>query len=226
MANEVKGPILGTVLLAGVNSAGQPARIDQSALVAGMGSDGVPRWLLVDSSGSVLSSGGLALGSTPSTQAFGDAASGGSDVTASKNDHKHGFPSVAPFQFHSIVLHSSIDDTMKVQPINSASYVTTATRHFHWDFDILPKPTSFRIFTFAQSTEGGQTVTMEMRNAAGTAYHTGGNDLVITNSLTTHDSGWKTIDIVQAGVGVFTIAIKGSNATVDYTHNYLAVLLK
>jgi hypothetical protein len=34
----------------------------------------------------------LALGSTPSTQAFGDAAAGGSATTASKNDHKHAMP--------------------------------------------------------------------------------------------------------------------------------------
>jgi len=32
------------------------------------------------------------LGSTPSTQAFGDAATGGSAITASKNDHKHAMP--------------------------------------------------------------------------------------------------------------------------------------
>lgn len=34
----------------------------------------------------------LALGTTPSTQAFGDAAAGGSATTASKNDHKHAMP--------------------------------------------------------------------------------------------------------------------------------------
>lgn len=94
MANEVVGPILGTVVLAGINGAGQPVRVDQTALVAGMGSDGKARWLLVDSSGNVISSGGVNLGSTPSTQAMGDAASGGSDATASKNDHKHGIPAL------------------------------------------------------------------------------------------------------------------------------------
>src|SRR5205085_1283775 len=36
---------------------------------------------------------GVALGTTPSTQAFGDSAAGGSAITASKNDHKHGMPS-------------------------------------------------------------------------------------------------------------------------------------
>jgi hypothetical protein len=37
-------------------------------------------------------SGHVALGSTPSTQAFGDVAAGGADTTASKNDHKHAMP--------------------------------------------------------------------------------------------------------------------------------------
>jgi hypothetical protein len=36
----------------------------------------------------------VALGTTPSTQAFGDSASGGSDTTASKNDHKHAWPAL------------------------------------------------------------------------------------------------------------------------------------
>jgi hypothetical protein len=36
----------------------------------------------------------ITLGTTPSTQAFGDAAAGGSASTASKNDHKHAMPSL------------------------------------------------------------------------------------------------------------------------------------
>jgi hypothetical protein len=37
---------------------------------------------------------GLALGASPSTQALGDSAAGGSASTASKNDHKHGLPAL------------------------------------------------------------------------------------------------------------------------------------
>jgi hypothetical protein len=44
------------------------------------------------------------LGSTPSTQAFGDAAAGGADTTASKNDHKHAMPAL---QNNSITLSST-----------------------------------------------------------------------------------------------------------------------
>lgn len=91
MANEVKGPILGTVLLAGVNSAGQPARIDQSALVAGMGSDGVPRWLLVDSSGNVISTGSSVSLSDDAPANVGTAAAG-SGTEASRDDHVHAIP--------------------------------------------------------------------------------------------------------------------------------------
>jgi hypothetical protein len=37
---------------------------------------------------------GLGLGATPVTQAFGDVAAGGSALTASKNDHRHGMPAL------------------------------------------------------------------------------------------------------------------------------------
>lgn len=68
----------------------------EAVLLYGLDSSGNPVPLLVGSDGSVSggSSGGVSLGSTPSTQAFGDAAAGGSATTASKNDHKHGMPAL------------------------------------------------------------------------------------------------------------------------------------
>lgn len=64
----------------------------EPVILYGLDSNGVPVPLLLGSDGTLQAASGLALGSTPSTQAIGDAASGGSATTASKNDHKHGMP--------------------------------------------------------------------------------------------------------------------------------------
>lgn len=66
----------------------------EPVILYGLDSNGVPVPLKLGTDGtlSIDSSSGLQLGSTPSTQAMGDAAAGGSATTASKNDHKHGMP--------------------------------------------------------------------------------------------------------------------------------------
>jgi hypothetical protein len=63
-----------------------------AVLLYGLDSNGNPVPLLLGADGTLQGASGVELGSTPSTQAIGDAAAGGSATTASKNDHKHGLP--------------------------------------------------------------------------------------------------------------------------------------
>ncbi len=58
-----------------------PAHKDATTAVHGVGAGTVAKTSDIPSAGS-----------TPSTQAYGDSAAGGSASTWSKNDHKHGFP--------------------------------------------------------------------------------------------------------------------------------------
>lgn len=80
---EVKGPILGTVLLAGINPAGEPKYIDGTLLVAGLNASGEMEYLDPDNIGS-----GSAL-STNNPANIGYAPVPGSGTLASKDDHVH-----------------------------------------------------------------------------------------------------------------------------------------
>lgn len=81
---EVEGPILGTVILAGINPSGEPKYIDGTLLVAGLSASGVAEYIDPDS----LGSGGASLSTNnPANVAYAPAP--GSGVAASKDDHVH-----------------------------------------------------------------------------------------------------------------------------------------
>lgn len=77
------GPIIGTVLLAGITPVGDPEYINGTYLVAGVDADGVPHILTVDANGNLTAdlsdAAPSAIGST----------SAGSGSTTSRTDHVH-----------------------------------------------------------------------------------------------------------------------------------------
>lgn len=111
--------------------------------------------------------------------------------------------------------------------VNSTSYITVVRLGFNWDYAQHPF-THFRIVASANATEATRTVTMQLIQALNTAapVHTGGNDLVVSNTPSQYDSGWRTADAPGSGLMEYTIALKGSNGTVDLSAGRIAVLLK
>lgn len=108
--------------------------------------------------------------------------------------------------------------------VNSTSYVTLAeSQGVVIDFASTAF-TSFRLMGYGQSNAAAQTVTLQLVNSSGTALHTGGNDVVLTNGYAVFDSGWKTIDISLSGVQRLVTQAKGSNASVDVDFRYFDVL--
>jgi hypothetical protein len=109
------------------------------------------------------------------------------------------------------------DGLLKTFNVNSTTYINALIPFEHYlDRDVFPA-THFRILISGQSNAVGATVTVQLADwgAPTTGLHTGGNDLVITNTLSAFDSGWLAYNDASVGFRHNTLACKGSNATVD-----------
>lgn len=112
--------------------------------------------------------------------------------------------------------------------IDNASYMVPSSGwEAHMDYDLFPA-THFKLLARALSNEAAQTITLQLDSGTtGVApAHTGGNDLVITNTFGVFDSGWRTRDDALTGFQKYNILAKGSNATVDLQLRYLRLLWK
>jgi phage-related tail fiber protein len=109
--------------------------------------------------------------------------------------------------------------------INSTTYTTFQMFNVSHDFTFFPA-THFRLYGRAQSNEAAQTIKLQMQSAGGTAWHTGTEDVTITNTLANFDSGWLTIDSVPSGFDVSQMQCKGSNSTVDLSLVKIMIDLK
>lgn len=112
--------------------------------------------------------------------------------------------------------------------VNSAAYVDWGSAAFFVDLDQFLF-TEFRIVFSAGSNQAGQTITGQLtyQFTPGTPIHTGGNDVVVTNAFGTFSSAWRSKDdAINSGIVGYTVALKGSNATVDLAVNSLVVMLR
>lgn len=112
--------------------------------------------------------------------------------------------------------------------VNSTTYVDWGAAAFFVDLNEFLF-TEYRIVFSAGSNQAGQTITAQLtyQFAPGSPIHTGGNDVVISNTFGTKDSGWRSKDdALTSGVVGYTVALKGSNATVDLAINSLVVMLR
>lgn len=106
--------------------------------------------------------------------------------------------------------------------VNSTTYVYLGNAiTSHIDLDEFPA-THYRIIMRGLSNAAAQTVTVQLCAGitATTPIHTGGNDLVISNTETVYDSGWLSRDDGATGTPRYGMGIKGSNATVDLSLIY------
>lgn len=98
--------------------------------------------------------------------------------------------------------------------INTTTYTALLPFILKLPYDTFPA-THFRLGARIASNAAGQTVSCQLTNG-GTPLHTGGNDVTgITNTNTTVDTGWLTIDIALSGLQQLNLEWKGSNSTVD-----------
>lgn len=112
--------------------------------------------------------------------------------------------------------------------VNSATYIRLVPFDLGIDFTNIPW-THFRLRSSLVSNAAGQTVTLQLATSLatpGTPVHSGGNDLVITTAAILGDSGWRTVDAALSGANQLTIAVKGSNATVDLNGTWLEIWWK
>lgn len=111
--------------------------------------------------------------------------------------------------------------------VNSTGYIVLPNWAFNIDLDVFPF-THFRIIISGNSNAVGQTITAQLATvgAPTTPIHSGGDDVVVTNTPGVFDSGWRTRDDGATGLKEYLVAVKGSNTTVDITQNYVEVLLK
>ena len=117
-------------------------------------------------------------------------------------------------QFH---LNGSITATATIN-CNSTTYMNPGVPYnVTLDRDAFPA-THYRLVIRGRSSEAGQTVKMQLAAAVTptTPSHTGGDDLTFTNTLATLDTGWLSLDDGASGLWQFTLALKGSNGTVDF----------
>jgi hypothetical protein len=111
--------------------------------------------------------------------------------------------------------------------LNSTSYIAPFSTGFYHDWDIFPA-THFLITAIAQSSAGGATVTAQLTPMASPTnpVSAAGDDLVITNTLQEHSSGWVAVSDAMSGLVLMTVAIKGSTATVDLATRWLDIAFK
>lgn len=101
--------------------------------------------------------------------------------------------------------------------INSASYVALAFARAAVDLDPIPW-THYKLRFRAASSAAGQTITAQLAvssAAPATPVHTGGDDVVITNTAGLFESAWLTRDDGATGQQEYFVTFKGSNGTVD-----------
>lgn len=112
--------------------------------------------------------------------------------------------------------------------VNSTAYISIVPTEHGVDLAVIPW-THYRIRVSGNSNAVGQTVTAQLATSFATpttAVHTGGNDLVMTNTPSLWDSGWLTRDDGASGVQNYILAFKGSNGTVDFAGTYIDVWYK
>jgi len=111
--------------------------------------------------------------------------------------------------------------------VNSTTYVETPYRRFTLDLDVFT-PAFFQIIIIGNSNAAAQTVTAQLARPAtpATPISPNGNDLVVTNTNGYFASGWLAWSHTGTGLQDFTLALKGSNATVDLSAQEIEILLK
>lgn len=114
--------------------------------------------------------------------------------------------------------------------VNSTSYVLNNNFAFLVDLDTF-LPTHFLISVIqGDTTEVGQTVTLQLTTAASASavLHTGGNDIVIDDTQSNENSGWRTFDNPSAltGIQALSLALKGSTATVDLVFRSITIYFR
>ncbi len=114
-----------------------------------------------------------------------------------------------------------------VYNVNSTTYIANSSHTFRSDMADAPW-TEYRIIINGSSNAVGATITAQLATftAPTTPIHTGGDDVVITNTSGTFDSGWKSRDVADSGTKNYCIVFKGSTATVDLNQIFIDIWLR
>lgn len=118
-------------------------------------------------------------------------------------------------------------DVAQTLNVNSATYISKLPLSFTIDLDAFLSQ-EYRVIIRGVASVAGQTVTVQLATNADptTPIHTGGDDVIITDVEGIFDSGWISRDDAATGFQEYTLALKGSNGTVDLLASYIDVLLK
>lgn len=111
--------------------------------------------------------------------------------------------------------------------VNNLNYFSPPELEFFFDCSELSFD-AFRILSNAASTQANQTINMQLAAAAtpGTPLSAAGADQTFTSTLTPRDTGWITVPTPLSALTKLTLALQGSNATVDLTYTYLELHLR
>jgi len=117
--------------------------------------------------------------------------------------------------------------SVKTIVVNSTSYVFKPDLTYTWSYEDLPFD-QFRILVSGSCNQAAQTCTVQLAPVTdiNAPLRTGGNDLVIGSTGTLYDSGWLDVDNPPADFVELTLAIKGSNSTVDLTPTFIDVHMR
>lgn len=113
------------------------------------------------------------------------------------------------------------------QNVNSTTYIPFASYTFRIVFDSIPF-TEYRLLVNGSANAAGQTIKLQLATFAAptTPIHTGGDDVTVTDSSGTYDSGWLSRDDGATGSKNYAVVMKGSNATVDLNILFVEVWLR
>jgi hypothetical protein len=113
--------------------------------------------------------------------------------------------------------------------LNSTSYVAVGSLGFYHDWDAFPA-THFLITAYGFASEVATINGQLTPNASPTnPVSAAGDDIAITNNggaITQWSSGWVAVSDAMSGLVVMTVALKGSNGTVDFTGRWLDIAFK
>lgn len=188
---------------------------DSSGTVTDIGASGAPStadYLVGTANGSL--SAEIVVGTTPGGELGGTWASPTVDKSHAGATH----------YFARRLMASPTNQTLDV---NSTSYAEGAVLDFYLDADIFPF-SHFAITGYMASSTAGQTITLQLTTQAALTnpISAGGDDLVINSTLELKTSGWIAVSDAISGFTAYTLAIKGSNSTVDLLIRHLDVHFK
>jgi hypothetical protein len=129
-----------------------------------------------------------------------------------------------PYLVHRLM--AQLGNANTEMPVNTTSYAQPGQTDFYHDWDLFPF-THFRLSCFGDANVAGQTVSFQLVEVATTTpVSAAGNDLVVSNGITSWTSGWIAVATPLTGQKYMSVFTKGSTSTVDFRGRWFDIEFK